>query len=143
MSLNAGLVTFVNYGSDVSRATSIITFAHELGHNMGSTVRLAAAATYVFYKRLLSILELTVQHGLFIYALKFLWLPYDVTVLKHDEDGTDCAPGGSAGNYIMYAHATDGGKPNNNQFSPCSIEMMHTIMEVDARDADNGCFQGA
>ena len=45
MSLNAGLVTFVNYGSDVSRATSIITFAHELGHNMGSTVR-RAAATY-------------------------------------------------------------------------------------------------
>ena len=38
MSLNAGLVSNLNYGNISPRAISVITFAHEIGHNMGSPV---------------------------------------------------------------------------------------------------------
>lgn len=41
----------------------------------------------------------------------------------HDST-TTCAPGGSSGNYIMYAYATDGSLPNNALFSSCSIASM-------------------
>ncbi|EDV28522.1 uncharacterized protein TRIADDRAFT_19354 [Trichoplax adhaerens] len=36
MSLNAGIVTILNYGTRVSTAVTEVTFAHELGHNFGS-----------------------------------------------------------------------------------------------------------
>ncbi len=38
--------------------------------------------------------------------------------------------GGSAGNFIMYPSATDGAKPNNNQFSECSRASMAAVLEV-------------
>ena len=38
MSLNSAIVTFQNYGAKVARAVSIITVAHEIGHNFGSPV---------------------------------------------------------------------------------------------------------
>lgn len=37
MSLNTGVVTILNYGSVVTSAVSHVTFAHELGHNFGSS----------------------------------------------------------------------------------------------------------
>ena len=37
-SLNTGVVTFINYGKQVSLKVSQITFAHETGHNFGSPV---------------------------------------------------------------------------------------------------------
>ncbi|KAH6930052.1 hypothetical protein HPB50_008166 [Hyalomma asiaticum] len=36
LSLNTGIVTFLNYGSHVASAVSEITFCHEMGHNFGS-----------------------------------------------------------------------------------------------------------
>ena len=37
-SLNTGVVTLQNYGSTVPALISHITFAHELGHSLGSPV---------------------------------------------------------------------------------------------------------
>ena len=37
--LNTAIVTFLNYGSRQPRPISVITIAHELGHNFGSPVR--------------------------------------------------------------------------------------------------------
>lgn len=39
-SLNTAIVTFTNYGNRQPRAVSVITIAHELGHNFGSPVSL-------------------------------------------------------------------------------------------------------
>ncbi|XP_065302011.1 disintegrin and metalloproteinase domain-containing protein 10-like isoform X2 [Dermacentor albipictus] len=36
LSLNTGIITFLNYGHHVSQASSEITFCHEIGHNFGS-----------------------------------------------------------------------------------------------------------
>ena len=49
---------------------------------------------------------------------------------QHDPEGTDCAPGGSDGNFIMSAFANSGSKPNNNQFSNCSISTMQTFIQT-------------
>ncbi|XP_072144444.1 disintegrin and metalloproteinase domain-containing protein 10-like [Dermacentor andersoni] len=38
LSLNTGIITFLNYGDHVSQASSEITFCHEIGHNFGSPV---------------------------------------------------------------------------------------------------------
>ena len=39
-SLNSGIVTILNYGKDVPSTVSHVTMAHEIGHNMGSQVRI-------------------------------------------------------------------------------------------------------
>lgn len=57
--------------------------------------------------------------------------PHDTTA--------DCSPGGSAGNYIMFARATSGDKPNNRRFSPCSRSKMNAVMEVKGRCQDSKC----
>ena len=54
---------------------------------------------------------------------------------QHDEPGTSCAPGGSAGNFIMFASATDGTRENNNRFSECSARDMGATIE-----SNGGCF---
>ncbi|XP_078667233.1 disintegrin and metalloproteinase domain-containing protein 10-like [Branchiostoma floridae x Branchiostoma belcheri] len=40
----------------------------------------------------------------------------------HDPPG--CSPGGLIGNYIMFAQATSGDRPNNSQMSRCSVDSM-------------------
>ena len=54
---------------------------------------------------------------------------------QHDQPGTSCAPGGSAGNFIMFASATDCTRPNNNRFSECSARDMGATIE-----SNGGCF---
>ena len=49
---------------------------------------------------------------------------------QHDPEGTDCAPGGSDGNFIMSAFHNSGSQPNNNQFSNCSISTMQTFIQT-------------
>ena len=39
-----------------------------------------------------------------------------------------CTPGGDYGNYLMYPYASEGGKPNNNIFSPCSINYIYPVI---------------
>lgn len=58
---------------------------------------------------------------------------------QHDPETELCAPGDPYGNYIMYARATSGDKPNNNKFSICSQSAMAEIMAAKAR-GPNGCF---
>jgi disintegrin and metalloproteinase domain-containing protein 10 len=52
----------------------------------------------------------------------------------HDPSG-ECSPGGSQGNYIMYATATDGTLPNNRKFSTCSRTIMSETI-----NAKGTCF---
>jgi len=56
---------------------------------------------------------------------------------EHDPDATTCSPGNDdGGNYIMYAAASDGAYPNNNQFSTCSKAQMSNILSL----VREGCF---
>lgn len=57
---------------------------------------------------------------------------------QHDEDTDICSPGlRGAGNYIMYARATDGNLPNNVKFSTCSKKAITRVLSVKAVQ----CFQ--
>ena len=49
---------------------------------------------------------------------------------KHDPvSGAQCAPGGSTGNYIMYASSVTGERDNNNDFSACSKQMVGAVLQ--------------
>lgn len=62
----------------------------------------------------------------------------------HDTSA-QCAPGGSEGNYIMFARATSGDQKNNRLFSPCSRSKMNSVMDVKGRCSGNAecCFIAA
>ena len=62
-------------------------------------------------------------------------------IRQHDPETAECSPGGTNGNYIMYARATSGDRPNNNKFSSCSKKSMADVMTAKARGED-GCFIG-
>ncbi|XP_067133544.1 disintegrin and metalloproteinase domain-containing protein 10 isoform X2 [Centruroides vittatus] len=54
----------------------------------------------------------------------------------------ECRPGGSDGNFIMYASATSGDRLNNNKFSPCSIRNISTVLRaVFNGEGKENCFQ--
>lgn len=63
---------------------------------------------------------------------------FHVDVVQHDPATTQCSPGGSVGNFIMYAHATSGTEPNNDEFSPCSISAIGNVIRAKA----SNCFAG-
>lgn len=59
----------------------------------------------------------------------------------HDpEADKSCVPGGTDGNYIMFARATSGDKLNNKRFSPCSLQSISKVLQVKAR-GPKGCFK--
>lgn len=82
-SLNCGMVTLISANQRIPQIVNQITFAHEVGHALGST---------------------------------------------HDNT-SQCAPGGSAGNFIMYARATTGLLQNNNRFSSCSLTLINSFLK--------------
>ncbi|XP_071164094.1 disintegrin and metalloproteinase domain-containing protein 10-like [Mytilus edulis] len=48
---------------------------------------------------------------------------------SHDPIGHPiCSPDDDDGNYLMYAYASEGSKPNHNKFSTCSINSMHPVI---------------
>ena len=66
-----------------------------------------------------------------------------VKTFKQHDTTAECSPGGSAGNYIMFARATSGDKTNNRRFSPCSRSKMNAVMEVKGRCPEpKCCFKG-
>ncbi|XP_036970924.1 disintegrin and metalloproteinase domain-containing protein 10 isoform X1 [Acanthopagrus latus] len=91
--LNTGLVTIQNYGEFLPPRHVQLTFAHELGHSLGS---------------------------------------------PHDE-GLNCGnlgSNGGEGRYLMFPHATDEVRENNDKFSPCSVEHISKILNLKKDD----CF---
>ncbi|XP_050669592.1 disintegrin and metalloproteinase domain-containing protein 10 [Leptidea sinapis] len=51
---------------------------------------------------------------------------------------SECRPGGQAGNYIMFASATSGDRPNNSRFSACSVGNISAVLDAvrDGRKRD-------
>ena len=80
---------------------------------------------------------LCIMTHIIVLLIHNLTLYYDL--LQHDPETHVCSPGQPYGNFIMYARATSGDKPNNNQFSRCSQSSMGEIMAVKAR-GNSGCF---
>uniref|UniRef100_A0A3B4U6M4 Disintegrin and metalloproteinase domain-containing protein 10-like n=1 Tax=Seriola dumerili TaxID=41447 RepID=A0A3B4U6M4_SERDU len=91
--LNTGLVTIQNFGQFLPTRLVQLTFAHELGHSLGS---------------------------------------------PHDE-GSNCGNLGSSGGkgrYLMFPHATDEVRENNEKFSHCSIKHISKMLKLKKDD----CF---
>jgi disintegrin and metalloproteinase domain-containing protein 10 len=84
---NTGLTSINNNGATNARSLSILTTAHEIGHNYGS--------------------------------------PHDSTAA--------CTPSGaSGGKFLMYAFATSGTNPNNDNFSECSRQSICEVLNAKA-----------
>ena len=69
------------------------------------------------------------------------WLECLVPFQHDPDDDKECVPGPDPGNYIMYASATSGNKPNNNIMSKCSLNYIKA--NVDAKRGSytyNNCF---
>ncbi|XP_045766161.1 disintegrin and metalloproteinase domain-containing protein 10 [Maniola jurtina] len=51
---------------------------------------------------------------------------------------SECRPGGQEGNYIMFASATSGDRPNNSRFSTCSVGNISAVLDAvrDGRKRD-------
>ncbi|XP_055372053.1 disintegrin and metalloproteinase domain-containing protein 10 [Condylostylus longicornis] len=55
----------------------------------------------------------------------------------------ECRPGGLAGNFIMFASATSGDRPNNSKFSPCSIRNISNVLDVLVGNQKRDCFKAS
>ncbi|KAL9927282.1 zinc-dependent metalloprotease kuz isoform 2-T11 [Glossina fuscipes fuscipes] len=53
----------------------------------------------------------------------------------------ECRPGGLNGNYIMFASATSGDRPNNSKFSSCSIRNISHVLDVLVGNMKRDCFK--
>ncbi|XP_023703400.1 disintegrin and metalloproteinase domain-containing protein 10 isoform X2 [Cryptotermes secundus] len=52
----------------------------------------------------------------------------------------ECRPGGSNGNFIMFASATSGDRPNNSKFSSCSIGNISNVLDAIEDNKKRNCF---
>lgn len=52
----------------------------------------------------------------------------------------ECRPGGINGNYIMFASATSGDRPNNSKFSTCSIRNISNVLDAIEDSKKRNCF---
>ena len=54
----------------------------------------------------------------------------------------ECRPGGLSGNYIMFASATSGDRPNNSKFSGCSVGNISNVLDAIVENKKRDCFTG-
>lgn len=52
----------------------------------------------------------------------------------------DCRPGGLNGNFIMFASATSGDRPNNSKFSSCSVGNISHVLDAIEDSKKRNCF---
>lgn len=55
----------------------------------------------------------------------------------------DCRPGGLNGNYIMFASATSGDRPNNSRFSSCSVGNISHVLDAIFENKKKNCFNAS
>ncbi|KAL1505705.1 hypothetical protein ABEB36_005210 [Hypothenemus hampei] len=55
----------------------------------------------------------------------------------------ECRPGGFEGNYIMFASATSGDRPNNSKFSSCSIGNISNVLDAIDDNKKRNCFSAS
>ncbi|XP_073972356.1 zinc-dependent metalloprotease kuz isoform X1 [Rhodnius prolixus] len=55
----------------------------------------------------------------------------------------ECRPGGQNGNYIMFASATSGDRPNNSKFSTCSIGNISNVLDAIEDEKKWNCFKAS
>lgn len=53
---------------------------------------------------------------------------------------SQCRPGGTDGNYIMFASATSGERPNNSKFSNCSKGNISSVLDAIEEGKKKNCF---
>ncbi|XP_046391410.1 disintegrin and metalloproteinase domain-containing protein 10 [Ischnura elegans] len=55
----------------------------------------------------------------------------------------ECRPGGLNGNFIMFASATSGDRPNNSKFSSCSIGNISNVLDAIEDNKKRNCFSAS
>ncbi|CAH1126819.1 unnamed protein product [Ceutorhynchus assimilis] len=55
----------------------------------------------------------------------------------------ECRPGGLTGNFIMFASATSGDRPNNSKFSSCSIGNISNVLDAIDDNKKRNCFSAS
>lgn len=68
---------------------------------------------------------------------KWIWECF--SNFQHDYP-PDCRPGGLNGNFIMFASATSGDRPNNSKFSSCSIGNISNVLDAIEDNKKRNCF---
>ncbi|KAL1132299.1 hypothetical protein AAG570_010256, partial [Ranatra chinensis] len=53
----------------------------------------------------------------------------------------ECRPGGLSGNFIMFASATSGDRPNNSKFSSCSVGNISNVLDAIEDEKKWNCFK--
>ena len=119
--LNTGIVTNLNFARQIPPSLSVLTFAHEVGHNFGSNVSQHNDG----YRYLC-------HSPSFPPSLLFSLPPTPSSLSRAQHDPMDSPPDGA---YIMSAFATDGSQPNNDNFSPRSVLEMTPVVRTRGQDA--------